>query len=87
MDEFIEQFKVNPNTARSRKRRARLKGEEGAQLGAAIREGRAAIADAEQRIFDAIGFKPMSPHERHLRQGMGRAQRQAMRDKGWSRYW
>jgi len=40
-----------------------------------------------QRIFDAIGFKPMSPHERHLRHGMGRAQRQAMRDKGWSRYW
>src|SRR5215204_7011588 len=31
-----------------------------------------------QRICDAIGFKPMSPHERHLRQGMGRAQRQAM---------
>ena len=40
-----------------------------------------------QRICDAIGFKPMSPHERHLRHGMGRAQRQAMRDKGWSRYW
>ena len=40
-----------------------------------------------QRICDAIGFKPISPHERHLRHGMGRAQRQAMRDKGWSRYW
>jgi transposase len=40
-----------------------------------------------QRICAAIGFEPMSPHERHLRHGMGRAQRQAMRDKGWSRYW
>src|SRR5215208_6386620 len=25
-----------------------------------------------QRICDAIGFKPMSRHERHLRHGMGR---------------
>jgi len=40
-----------------------------------------------QRICDAISFEPLSPHERHLRQGMGHAQRQAMRHEGWSRYW
>ena len=40
-----------------------------------------------QRICDAIGFKPLTPHQRHLRHGMGHAQRQAIRDKGWSRYW
>ena len=40
-----------------------------------------------QRICDAISFEPLSPHERHLRQGMGHAQRQAMRDKGWSHHW
>ena len=40
-----------------------------------------------QRICEAIGFTPLSPHERHLRHGMGTYQRQAMRAKGWSRYW
>ena len=32
------------------------------------------------------GIKPLAPHERHLRQGMGTYQRMAMRERGFSRW-
>ena len=39
-----------------------------------------------EKIFAAIGFKPLAPHERHLREGMGTYQRMAMRERGFSRW-